>query len=118
KEGFDLKLDQSRPIEKLRGHLPAKRGDQHAGFECDHFNPAELLDQEELADVDFGHRWTQMLAFRVGGDFLAFWGAFAAAAAYARATDGVVFDGESGEVLTPDKAAEIARHVERDLPKL
>jgi hypothetical protein len=117
-EGFDLKLDTPRPIEKLSGHLPAQRAGAHAGFECDHFEPTELLDQEELADVDFGHRWTQMLAFRFGGDFLALWGAFVAAAAYARVTGGVVFDGESGEVLTPDKAAEIAREVERDLPKL
>jgi hypothetical protein len=46
------------------------------------------------------------------------WGAYAAAAAYAKATDGVVFDGESGEVLPPDKAAQAAREIERDLPKL
>src|SRR5262249_37652613 len=59
REGFDLKLSQSRPIESLSGHLPAKRGDEHAGFECDHWDPAELLDAEELADIDFGHRWTQ-----------------------------------------------------------
>ena len=108
-EGFDLKLDQSRPIEKLSGHLPAQRAGAHAGFECDHFDPAELLDAEELADVDFGHRWTQMLAFRFGGDFFALFGASAAAAAYARATGGVVFDGESGEVMQPDRAAEVAR---------
>jgi hypothetical protein len=38
-----------------------------------------------------------------------------AATAYARATGGVVFDGEAGEVLTPDKAAEIARDVELEL---
>jgi hypothetical protein len=117
REGFDLRLDQSRPIDALGGHLPAQRGEQHAGFECDHFDPAELLDQEELADIDFGRRWTQMLAFRFGGDFFALWGAFAAAAAYARATGGVVFDSESGEVLQPDKAADAAREIERDLPE-
>jgi hypothetical protein len=118
KEGFDLRLNTSRPIEALSGHLPAQRGAQHAGFECDHWDPAEILDDEGLADVDFGRRWTQMLAFRFGGDFLALWGAYAAAAAYARATGGVVFDGESGEVLTPDKAADAARDIERDLPRL
>jgi hypothetical protein len=68
------------------------------------------------ADFDFGRRWTQALAFRFGGDYYALWGAYAAAAAYAKATGGVVFDGESGEVLAPDKAAEVARDLERDLP--
>ena len=116
-EGFNLRLDTSRPIEALGGHLPVQRGEQDAGFECDHFDPAEILDDENLADIDFGHRWTHLLAFRFGGDFHALWGAFAAAAAYARATGGVVFDGESGEVLQPDNAAEIARSVEPDLAK-
>jgi hypothetical protein len=66
-------------------------------------------------DIDFHRRWTQTLALRFGDDFLALWGAFAAATAYARATGGVVFDREAGEVLTPDKAAEIARDVELEL---
>jgi hypothetical protein len=117
REGFDLRVDTERPFEELSGHLPAWRGGQHAGFECDHFDPGELLDQEELEDVDFGHRWKYMLAFRFGGDFYALWGAFAAAAAYARATSGVVFDGESGEVMQPDQAADVARSVEPELGK-
>jgi hypothetical protein len=116
-EGFNLRLDASRPFEALQGHLPAWRGGEPAGFECDHWDPADLLDDDNLADVDFHRRWTQTLAFRFGGDFLALWGAFAAAAAYARATGGVVFDGEGGEILTPDKAAEVARDVELELGK-
>jgi hypothetical protein len=114
-EGFDLKLDTSRPIEALSGHLPARRGEQHAGFECDHWDAAEILDLD--TDIDFGRRWTQCLAFRFGGDFYALWGANAAAAAYARATDGVVFDAESGEVWQPGKAVEMTRQLERDLEK-
>jgi len=116
-EGFDLRLDASRPFEALRGHLPAWRGSQPAGFECDHWDPADILDNDDLADIDFGRRWAQTLAFRFGGDFLALWGAFAAATAYARATGGVVFDRESGEVLTPDKSAEVVRDIELELGK-
>jgi hypothetical protein len=115
REGFDLKLDTSRPIEALQHHLPAQRGEHHAGFECDHWDAAEILDGCD--DMDFGHRWTQCLAFRFGGDFYALWGANAAAAAYARATDGVVFDTEAGEVLLADKAVEMTRQLERDLEK-
>src|SRR5712691_868894 len=116
-EGFDLRLDASRPFDALSGHLPAQRGEQHAGFECDHWDPKDVMDEESCADIDFGRRWTQALAFRFGGDFHALWGAYAAAAAYARATEGVVFDGESGEVLPPEKAAQEARDIERVLPK-
>ncbi len=114
REGTDLLLDTSRPFEALSGHLPAHRGGQHAGFECDHWDPNEIIDN--CPDVDFGHRWTKALAFRFGGDFLALWGAFVAAAAYARATNGVVFDDQSGEVLSPDQALQVARDTEKYLP--
>jgi hypothetical protein len=115
REGFDLKLDRSGTFAALSGHLPAHRGEQHAGFECDHWDPADIIDTCD--DIDFGRRWTMCLAFRFGGDFYALWGANAAAAAYARATDGVVFDSESGEVCQPDRAVELTRQLERDLEK-
>ena len=115
-EGFDLRLDTSRPFEQLAGYLPAKRGEHEAGFECDHWDPADILDEEYIEPIDFGpHRWTQALAFRIGGNFFELWGSSAAAAAYARATGGVVFDSESGEVMQPDRAAEIARQNEEYL---
>lgn len=113
-EGFDLRLDTSRAFNDLSGYLPAQRGDQHAGFECDHWDANELID--DCDDIDFGRRWSQALAFRFGGDFHALWGANAAAAAYARATDGVVFDGEAGEILTPDQAVQTTRDIEKSLP--
>jgi hypothetical protein len=114
--GFNLKLDTSRPFEALSGHLPAHRGGEHAGFECDHWNPKDVMDEEYCGAIDFGRPWTQALAFRFGGDFHALWGAYAAAAAYASATAGVVFDSESGEVLPPDAAVDAARDIERNLP--
>ncbi len=114
-EGFDLRLDTSRPFEALSRHLPAQRGERHAGFECDHWDPADIM--EGCSDLDFGHPWTKALAFRFGGDYYAAWGAYAAAAAYARATDGVVFDGEEGAVFTADKIVAVARDLERYLAK-
>ncbi len=56
-----------------------------------------------------------MLAFRFGGNLHELWGAYAVAAAYARATGGAMFDSEAGKVLTPDEAAQIARSTEPDL---
>jgi|SoiMethySBSTD1v2_1073268.scaffolds.fasta_scaffold708291_2 hypothetical protein len=117
-EGFDLRLDSSRPFANLSGHLPAQRRGRHAGFECDHWDPKDVMEEDGCADIDFGGDWTQALAFRFGGDFHALWGAYAAAAAYAKATQGVVFDGESGEVLAPDNAVKVARDLERDLPSI
>jgi hypothetical protein len=112
-EGFGLRLDTARTFDQLSGHLPAHRGEQHAGFECDHWNPKDVM--EDYNHIDFGRAWTQALAFRFGGDFHALWGAYAAAAAYARATEGALFDSESGEVLPSDKAAEAARDLEQSL---
>jgi hypothetical protein len=115
-EGFDLRLYDDRSIAALGGHLQAHRGGAHAGFACDHWNSAELIDG--YRNIDFGRRWTKALAFRVGADFDALWGALVAAAAYARATDGIVFDPVAGQVLAPAQAAESARQVERDLPRV
>lgn len=114
REGFDLTLYESRPFAALSGHLPAHRGGRHVGFACDHWDAAELIDG--YRNIDFGRRWTKALALRVGADFEALWAALAAAAAYARATGGVVFDPIAREVLPPAKAVESARQVERDLP--
>ena len=115
REGIDLRLDTSRPFEELSGHLPAHRGEQHAGFECDHWEADEII--EGYGDVDFGHRWKENLAFRLGGNSWALWGAYAAATAYARAAGGVVFDPQAGEVMTPDRAAEVTRQVVPDAEK-
>jgi len=116
REGFALRLSTEASFDALGGHLPAQWGDKHAGFECDHWKGSAVID--EIPDVEFGRRWKHALGFRFGGDYGALLGAYAAAAAYARATDGVVFDGESGEVLTPEKAVQAARDIERDLPKV
>jgi hypothetical protein len=116
REGFDLRLYDSRPFAALGGRLPAHRGGRHAGFECNHSSAAELIDG--YRNIHFGRPWTQALAFRVGADLDALWGALGAAAAYARATDGVVFDPVAGEVLPTASAIESARQVERDLPRM
>ena len=112
-EGFVLRLDSSCPIEALGGYLPAHRGEEPAGFECDHW---QLDDVTENTDIDFGGPWTEALAFRFGGDWSEAWGAYVAAAAYARATGGVIYDGEEGVVMTPDKSVAVARGFEQYFP--
>lgn len=115
-EGFALKLDASVVLGEASGFFPAHLGEQLTGFEVDHENAAEMI--AEYPNFDFGHAWTHALSFRVGGDFTELYAANMAAAAYARATGGVVWDGESGEVMSPDRTAQVARDIGRDLPKL
>lgn len=115
-EGFALKLDTSRPFDELSGHLPSSWGEREAGFECDHFDAAQFIG--EMAHIEFTRPWKHLLAFRVGANFCSLMGANMAAAAYARATEGVVYDEASGEFLSPDAAAKMARECEEDLPRM
>jgi hypothetical protein len=114
-EGFPLRLDPTCELAQANGFFPAHFGDKLTGFECVHQDAGELID--EYADIDFGRRWACALGLRIMGDYDELRAAFMAAAAYARATGGVVWDGESGEVMSPDRAAEVAREIDAQAPK-
>jgi hypothetical protein len=114
-EGFPLRLDPTCALAEASGFFPAHFGGNLTGFECYHDDAGELID--EYDDIDFGHRWAYALGFRIGGDYDELRAAFMAAAAYARATDGVLWEGESGEVMSPDRAAEEARRIDAEAPK-
>jgi len=114
-EGFSLRLDPDVGLAEARGFFPAHFGEKLTGFECYHDDPVELLNG--YPDIDFGRRWTHALGLRIIGDHDELRAAFMAATAYARATEGVVWDGESGEVMSPDRAAEVIREIDRNTPK-
>jgi hypothetical protein len=114
KEGFPLTLSEGRPLEALSGHLPAMWKGKHAGFECDHSNIEELL--EEYPTVDLRGQWTQALEFRWGANLTACLAGYVAAIAYASATQGVVFDPQEAVAKTPSEARETARKIEAELP--
>ena len=115
-EGFPLRLDAEVVLSEASGFFPAHFGDKLTGFECYHDDAAEMI--ESNPDFDFGKPWMCALDLRVGGDFSELLAAFMAATAYARATGGIVWDGESGEVMPPDRAAQVTRELERDMPRL
>jgi hypothetical protein len=114
-EGFALKLDPGCALAEASGFFPAHFGDKLTGFECYHDDAKEVIDSYE--DVDFGRRWTHALGLRIIGNYDELRAMFMAATAYARATGGVVWDGESGEVMSPDRAAQVTREIEADVPK-
>jgi hypothetical protein len=114
-EGFPLKLDPGVALEKISGFLPGYFGDKLTGFECHHDDPVEFF--QSHADSDFGRRWSHVLGLRIIGNYAEQRAVWMAATAYARATEGVVWDGESGEVMSPDRAAEVARKIDRTAPR-
>jgi hypothetical protein len=115
-EGFDLRLLDDGPIDRLRGHLPARWKERPAGFECYHDDADELI--AACPDIDFGRRWSYVLALRWGADLSACHAAGMAACAYARATDGVVFETEAGVIMSPAEAAAHVRETEKLLPSV
>ncbi len=114
-EGFPLRLDPEVQLVEASGFFPAHFGDKLTGFECYHDDAAEMIGN--YPDIDFGRLWAHALGLRIMGDYDELRASFMAATAYARATGGVVWDGESGEVMSPDRAAEVTREIERNAPK-
>ena len=68
--------------------------------------------------INFGQAWTCGMAFIWIGDFNEMQAAWMAAAAYARATAGIVLDEDAVQLLTPPQALQAVRDMVRDMPKL
>lgn len=93
-EGYALRLDGNKAIAALRGFLPARLRDAKTGFECNSWPADEFM--REIPNVNFGHAWKYVLAFRWGGNLSQVPAVWMAATAYAKATDGILFDEEAG----------------------
>jgi hypothetical protein len=106
-EGFPLTLSDETPLENIDGYWPARLRDQTTGFECSDWPAVEFMG--ELPTINFGHTWKYVRAFRWGGDFNELRTAWIAGAAYARATEGVVFDDQEGLVRNAEQACAVAR---------
>ena len=113
-EGFPLRLSSGVQFDTAQGFLPSRLGEKKTGFECYHDNASETMNF--LGQINFGHRWGFALGFRWIGDPAELQAAWMAATAYARSTDGIVFDHQEGRVFTPLQALEVIRNIERDLP--
>jgi hypothetical protein len=106
-EGFPLKLSEKLEFEKLDGFLPSHLRGELTGFECNHWNASKFMG--DVPDINFGHDWKYVLAFRWGGNFNELRAAWIAGAAYAQATGGVVFDDQEGKIRNAAEAIEVAR---------
>lgn len=115
-DGFPLRLFTGRPFTELSGVLPVQLGDRQTAFECGHWDLGDLV--ETYTDIDFGHRWKFVLAFRWTGNPYEGIAAYMAGGAYAKVASGVVFDCEAGKIISPERAGEIAGEIERDIPMI
>jgi len=109
-DGFPLRLSNVTSLKDLRGFLPAQLGEKPTGFECSHWPAHEFLrEMRTMTDADLSHDWKYVLAFRWRGDFNELRAAWIAGAAYAHATEGVVFDDQEGKLRNAHEAREVAR---------
>lgn len=114
-EGYSLRLDEEKSINALKGYLPAHLRDRKTGFECGCWSPDTL--KGFAPGVNFGHEWKFVLTFRWSGDLTQLEATWIAAAAYAQATDGVIFDEQDGMIKTPREALATARDIGAAVPK-
>lgn len=115
-EGYPLRLDGNKPIEALRGFLPARLRDVKTGFECNPWPAEEFM--RDMPGVNFGHAWRYALAFRWGSNLSQVPAVWMAATAYAKATDGVVFDEEAGITRSAADARMVIDQIERQMPEM
>ncbi|MFZ0610007.1 MAG: hypothetical protein WBD53_19515 [Xanthobacteraceae bacterium] len=112
-EHFPLQLSDATPLGEVEGFLPVHLRGNLTGFECNHWDAKKVM--AEYPGVNFGHNWKYALALRWLGskrdEMLAAW---MAATAYARATDGIVFDEMDGKIRTASQALAIVHDLETD----
>jgi hypothetical protein len=113
-DGFALRLSAERPLPDLSGALPVWLDGRATAFDCDHEDAGARMDMYDA--IDFGHRWRHLLALQWGVDIDALIAAYMAGASYARATGGIILHGFERELIAPQRAADIARETEAQIP--
>lgn len=120
-EKLDLRLSDEIALSEVDGFLPAKMHGRPTGFECNHWDAGELIAglKADSPDIDLERPWKFVLAFRwLGSKLDEAVAAYAAAGAYARATDGSVFDCEAARLVGPEEAMSSARKLEQFAPEV
>lgn len=109
--GFQLTVLTDRDWTVARGHVSASWKGQEAGFEC---SPAQLAGLKETYALNLGGPWDHAICFRFG-TLPGCAGALIAAAAYAHATNGVLFETEDLKIFSPSDAITHARESELEV---
>jgi hypothetical protein len=113
-ERLGFVLSAETPIDEQHGFLPVHWNGALTGFECDHHEADQVMKLNSA--INSGRNWNYGLVFYWQG-FDEGLTAYLAAAAYAKATDGVVFDPQDDVVMSPQRAFEVAEQMKADIPR-
>jgi hypothetical protein len=114
--GFDVVIEEDRRVADLSGSQPTKLRGRDVWIEYDHFSPTEFFAEQDYVQKE--RDWKFLLAFRFGGDLYALTAVLMAAAAYAKATDGVVLDEYEPVFRSWQQVAKMATDNDLDTPRL
>lgn len=109
-----LNLSPDVNFADARGFFPAILNGEASGFECYHDDPKSMM--EHYGANNFSKPWKYALGLRIGANLDELNAAWIAAEAYARATNGIILDGQTGGSYTPAQAAQVLSDMARDLP--
>jgi hypothetical protein len=112
-EQFQVLLPSDVPIADIHGFLPVRLNESTTGFECDYRDVSHVMSL--YREVDFGRQWNYCLSFRSRGDLDEWFAANIAAAAYAAATNGIVFDPQDSLVMSSQEAVAAAKSMGDDV---
>jgi hypothetical protein len=111
-EDFPLRISDDDPNRNLAARLHG----EEAEISYDAHDFSELKDTYKAKN--FGRDWKYAVAFTWSSDVADAIASWMAATAYARATDGIVFDEQEGKLLTPEESLRVVRELERDRPEM
>ena len=115
-QNFPVIIQDDRPLASFNGHQPTQLRGRDVWIEYNHWDAAEFLAEDERVKAD--KPWKYLLAFRWNFDFYAAPAAYMAAAAYARATEGIVLDDQEAAFISWQRAASIARELDTEKPDI
>ena len=113
--GFPLRFSSDVPFDKVGGSIVAQLRGNRTSLEYRFEDPKQLMNF--YSNVNFGHDWKYNLTLPWISGFDGLDVAWMAAASYAHATDGIVFDPQEGKVFNSEEALHVIRDMERDAPQ-
>lgn len=116
-EGYPLRLSPDVPFETICGFFPMHLRGELTGFECYRGGLEDFVDRSNSIRLDPGWKSALFLVW-LGSRENELIAAWMAAAAYARATNGMILDGETGEFNTPDQARKVVYDCEHPSPAM